>query len=237
MPTGSSRWTTDNNDVYVLALVPDGDLAELEGMAHGMDGAAARAVAEGMVAMAREEAEGDARTWMAETERTVLALGAVDAETVQSGEVNMDPGASDRLVNAIGAGAVAALDACERMRREEAVAPVDCDAGAAYARAGGFTFRREEHEYVADVSACQRAIDRGETYEVCLTNELRRKGKVVGSNPSGAEVPRVPSFGRMRTHLRVRRIPRRFTLCFEGPTRRRTPRTCASGVATPPARA
>ena len=176
-----------NNDVYVLALVPDGDLAELEGMAHGMDGAAARAVAEGMVAMAREEAEGDARTWMAETERTVLALGAVDAETVQSGEVNMDPGASDRLVNAIGAEAVAALDACERMRREEAVAPVDCDAGAAYARAGGFTFRREEHEYVADVSACQRAIDRGETYEVCLTNELRRKGKVVGSNPSGAE--------------------------------------------------
>ena len=177
----------DNNDVYVLALVPDGDLAELEGMAHGMDGAAARAVAEGMVAMAREEAEGDARTWMAETERTVLALGAVDAETVKSGEVNMDPGASDRLVNAIGAGAVAALDACERMRREEAVAPVDCDAGAAYARAGGFTFRREEHEYVADVTACQRAIDRGETYEVCLTNELRRKGKVVGSNPSGAE--------------------------------------------------
>ena len=37
------------------------------------------------------------------------------------------------------------------------------------------------------MSACQRAIDRGETYEVCLTNELRRKGKVVGSNPSGAE--------------------------------------------------
>ena len=41
--------------------------------------AAARAVAEGMVAMAREEAEGDARSWMAETERTVLALGSFDA--------------------------------------------------------------------------------------------------------------------------------------------------------------
>ena len=140
-----------------------------------------RAVAEGMVAMAREEAEGDARSWMAETERTVLALGSFDATRGDSpANEGDDPRRSDSthagLTAAIGARAVAALDACERMRREEATQEGEGskDAGAAYAYEGGFTFRRNRDEYVGDVSACQRAIDSGETYEVCLTNELRR---------------------------------------------------------------
>ena len=47
------------------------------------------------------------------------------------------------LTAAIGARAVAALDACERMRREEATQrrSKGMDAGAAYAYEGGFTFR------------------------------------------------------------------------------------------------
>ena len=197
-----------NDDAYLLALVPDDiDIAGLERTCRGANlGAAARAVAEGMVAMAREEAEGDARSWMAETERTVLALGSFDATRGDSpanekGDVRKSASTTDAgLTAAIGARAVAALDACERMRREEAIREdPGMDAGAAYAYEGGFTFRRDRDEYVGDVSACQRAIDRGETYEVCLTNELARgtdgkrssggDGEVGGSIPAPATAP------------------------------------------------
>ena len=224
-----------NDDVYLLALVPDEiDIAGLEREARGANlGAAARAVAEGMVAMAREEAEGDARSWMAETERTVLALGSFDATRGASpANEGDDPRRSDSthagLTAAIGARAVAALDACERMRREEAAGGVQGegsgDAGAAYAYEGGFTFRRDRDEYVGDVSACQRAIDRGETYEVCLTNELRRtaveRSRVEGDGEVGGSIPAPPRAPDPATLYSVLRrtnpAPYAAFLCFGG---------------------
>ena len=222
-----------NDDVYLLALVPDEiDIAGLEREARGANlGAAARAVAEGMVAMAREEAEGDARSWMAETERTVLALGSFDATRGDSpANEGDDPRRSDSthagLTAAIGARAVAALDACERMRREEATQEGEGskDAGAAYAYEGGFTFRRNRDEYVGDVSACQRAIDRGETYEVCLTNELRRtaveRSRVEGDGEVGGSIPAPPRAPDPATLYSVLRrtnpAPYAAFLCFGG---------------------
>ena len=222
-----------NDDVYLLALVPDEiDIAGLEREARGANlGAAARAVAEGMVAMAREEAEGDARSWMAETERTVLALGSFDATRGDSpANEGDDPRRSDSthagLTAAIGARAVAALDACERMRREEATQEGEGskDAGAAYAYEGGFTFRRNWDEYVGDVSACQRAIDRGETYEVCLTNELRRtaveRSRVEGDGEVGGSIPAPPRAPDPATLYSVLRrtnpAPYAAFLCFGG---------------------
>ena len=222
-----------NDDVYLLALVPDEiDIAGLEREARGANlGAAARAVAEGMVAMAREEAEGDARSWMAETERTVLALGSFDATRSDSpANEGDDPRRSDSthagLTAAIGARAVAALDACERMRREEATQEGEGskDAGAAYAYEGGFTFRRNRDEYVGDVSACQRAIDRGETYEVCLTNELRRtaveRSRVGGDGEVGGSIPAPPRAPDPATLYSVLRrtnpAPYAAFLCFGG---------------------
>ena len=221
-----------NDDVYLLALVPDEiDIAGLEREARGANlGAAARAVAEGMVAMAREEAEGDARSWMAETERTVLALGSFDATRGDSpANEGDDPRRSDSthagLTVAIGARAVAALDACERMRREEATQEGEGskDAGAAYAYEGGFTFRRNRDEYVGDVSACQRAIDRGETYEVCLTNELRRTAvegsRVEGDGEVGGSIPapRAPDPATLYSVLRrTNPAPYAAFLCFGG---------------------
>ena len=222
-----------NDDVYLLALVPDEiDIAGLEREARGANlGAAARAVAEGMVAMAREEAEGDARSWMAETERTVLALGSFDATRGDSpANEGDDPRRSDSthagLTAAIGARAVAALDACERMRREEATQEGEGskDAGAAYAYEGGFTFRRDRDEYVGDVSACQRAIDRGETYEVCLTNELRRtaveRSRVEGDGEVGGSIPAPPRAPDPATLYSVLRrtnpAPYAAFLCFGG---------------------
>ena len=222
-----------NDDVYLLALVPDEiDIAGLEREARGANlGAAARAVAEGMVAMAREEAEGDARSWMAETERTVLALGSFDATRSDSpANEGDDPRRSDSthagLTAAIGARAVAALDACGRMRREEATQEGEGskDAGAAYAYEGGFTFRRNRDEYVGDVSACQRAIDRGETYEVCLTNELRRtaveRSRVEGDGEVGGSIPAPPRAPDPATLYSVLRrtnpAPYAAFLCFGG---------------------
>ena len=222
-----------NDDVYLLALVPDEiDIAGLEREARGANlGAAARAVAEGMVAMAREEAEGDARSWMAETERTVLALGSFDATRGDSpANEGDDPRRSDSthagLTAAIGARAVAALDACGRMRREEATQEGEGskDAGAAYAYEGGFTFRRNRDEYVGDVSACQRAIDRGETYEVCLTNELRRtaveRSRVEGDGEVGGSIPAPPRAPDPATLYSVLRrtnpAPYAAFLCFGG---------------------
>ena len=222
-----------NDDVYLLALVPDEiDIAGLEREARGANlGAAARAVAEGMVAMAREEAEGDARSWMAETERTVLALGSFDATRSDSpANEGDDPPRSDSthagLTAAIGARAVAVLDACERMRREEATQEGEGskDAGAAYAYEGGFTFRRDRDEYVGDVSACQRAIDRGETYEVCLTNELRRtaveRSRVGGDGEVGGSIPAPPRAPDPATLYSVLRrtnpAPYAAFLCFGG---------------------
>ena len=40
----------------------------------------------------------------------------------------------------------------------------------------GFTWRRDRDEYISDIKASQDAIEAGETYEVCLTNMLRRTG-------------------------------------------------------------
>ena len=40
----------------------------------------------------------------------------------------------------------------------------------------GFKWRRDRDEYISDIKASQDAIEAGETYEVCLTNMLRRTG-------------------------------------------------------------
>ncbi|ACO62362.1 predicted protein [Micromonas commoda] len=138
------------------------------------------------------EAEGDARSWMAETERTVLALGSFDATKANKGD--KQTGSASHTNEA------------------------------AYAYEGGFTFRRDRDEYVGDVQACQRAIDRGETYEVCLTNELRRTvgelslgaggdGEVGGSIPA----PRAPDPATLYSVLRrTNPAPYAAFLCFGG---------------------
>jgi anthranilate/para-aminobenzoate synthase component I len=56
-------------------------------------------------------------------------------------------------------------------------------------RAASFSLRRGREEYIADVEASQRAIDAGETYEVCLTNMMHRKhqGRDGGKGDSQSE--------------------------------------------------
>ena len=150
-----------NDDAYLLALVPDDiDIAGLEREAcRGANlGAAARAVAEGMVAMAREEAEGTRVRGWRRRKGPCSRWGASTRRGANTGfEAAISTGSASHtnegLTAAIGARAVAALDACERMRREEATQEGEGseDAGAAYAYEGGFTFRRDRDEYVGDV--------------------------------------------------------------------------------------
>jgi len=61
----------------------------------------------------------------------------------------------------------------ERTVRElEALAPLPATAGST-AAAAEFTPWRERARYLDDIAACKREIAAGESYEICLTNELR----------------------------------------------------------------
>jgi para-aminobenzoate synthetase len=163
----------DTDDMYLLALVSDA-ASELESLAEGMElHGAANAAATGLCQLAAEEAEAEARVWLSETEARLAALGSSEAAAR----------ALDDSCAAAGAGAMLALQiAREKAAKEAAEAAEDgtsivASSSSAFdpARAG-FRLRRNREAYVADVDAAKALIDAGETYEVCLTNELRRGG-------------------------------------------------------------
>ena len=106
----------DEGDAYVVALVPDA-AAELVEYAAGLTGAAA-AVAEGVVRLAEEEAESEARAWMAETERALLALAAEEFAAEERGDDRGSDESAD--VDPADAAAAAATAAARRMRDEDA---------------------------------------------------------------------------------------------------------------------
>ena len=65
----------------------------------------------------------------------------------------------------------------ERTVRElKALAPLPAPAGSAAATE--FTPWRERSRYLDDIAACKREIAAGESYEICLTNELRSSAQV-----------------------------------------------------------
>ena len=97
----------DTGDVYAMALVAD-SMAELDELTKGLSGAAA-AVAAGMVELAAEEAEGEARAWLAATERAVLAMQSTEAAAR----------ALDGSCAAAGVPAMMALQAAQRLKAED----------------------------------------------------------------------------------------------------------------------
>ena len=154
-------------DAFVAALVddPSASLREyyVEPLTENENrnglASAARAAAEGVLRMAfqsgaADDAEAAARAWMAETERAVRAMENID--TVETSKVVPRP----RL----------ALDAIRRARLM-AHAP---EPAAGEAAAAGFAPRADRDAYVRAIVASQDFIDAGETYEVCLTNQLVR---------------------------------------------------------------
>ena len=225
-----------NDDAYLLALVPDDiDIAGLERTCRGANlGAAARAVAEGMVAMARRRRRGTrvrgwrrrngpCSRWGASTRR-----GAIHRRTKKATS-------EKRFDNKRGSDGGDWRASGRRAGRVRAHAPRGSHSRRSGAKIGrGSRLRVRGRVHVPPRpgrirrrrAACQRAIDRGETYEVCLTNELARgtdgKRSSGGDGEVGGSIP-APA---------TRRIRRRCTRCFEGPTRRRTPLSCASAAAT-----
>jgi para-aminobenzoate synthetase len=240
----------DEGDAYVMALVPDA-AAELVEYAAGLVGAAA-AVAEGVVRLAEEEAEAEARAWMAETERALLAAQTQTQTDDDEGDDDGDGDGFDRgfdgssraadpadeegvhglAADPADAAAAAATAAARRMRDEDAASDAAGDAASIARRrdpgaAASFTARRNRREYVDDIRASQSAIDRGETYEVCLTNQLTRKGErgrriVQGENgggdgDAGTETPGAPDPATLYSVLRrTNPAPYAAYLCFGG---------------------
>ena len=155
-------------DAFVAALADDpsaalrayvDSLAENENR-NGL-ASAARAAAEGVLRVATDDAEAAARAWMAETERAVLACAEKnDAET-----------SMEKASSAASAAPRLARDAIARARAM-ASAP---EPAAGEAAAAGFAPRADRDAYVRAIVASQDFIDAGETYEVCLTNQLVRQ--------------------------------------------------------------
>ena len=163
-------------DVFVAALADDARAA-LEPYAreatenenrNGLASAAA-AAAEGVLRVAIEDAEADARAWMAETERAVLGCAAGTggrlARTETTG-VERDDAARAPPRPPL------AADALARAR----AAASEPEPAAGDAAAARFAPRAARDAYVRAIRASQGAIDAGETYEVCLTNQLVRGG-------------------------------------------------------------
>ena len=159
-----------------------------------MDGAA-RAVAEGVFELAAEEAEEEARRWLAETELALLAMqrgddeattrrgvaeGVLGAEGAPRARAADDDAAARRAARATRL-ARRAADASRRENENATVEGVSASGDAASRLSGdasfaSFAVRRARDSYVADIERSQAAIDAGETYEVCLTNQLYRRG-------------------------------------------------------------
>ena len=216
----------DEGDAYVVALVPDA-AAELVEYAAGLTGAAA-AVAEGVVRLAEEEAESEARAWMAETERALLALAAEEFAAEERGDDRGSDESAD--VDPADAAAAAATAAARRMRDEDAASDAAGDAASIARRrdpgaAASFVARRNREQYVDDIRASQNAIDRGETYEVCLTNQLTRRGARGGGGSPEKESTETPGRGTpgapdpatlYSTLRRTNPAPYAAYLCFGG---------------------
>ncbi len=164
-----------------------------------MDGAA-RAVAEGVFELAAEEAEEEARRWLAETELALLAMQRGDdeaggcrggaegvgaegagAEGAPRARAPLDDDAAARRAARATRLARRAADASRRENENATGGGVSASGDAASRLSGDATFasfavRRARDSYVADIERSQAAIDAGETYEVCLTNQLYRRG-------------------------------------------------------------
>ena len=146
------------------------------------------------VELAAEEAEEEARRWLAETELALLAMqrGATRGDD-EAGVAEGVLGAEGRQARAPPTHAAArraaratrlarrAADASRRENESATEGGVSASGDAASRLTGDATFasfavRRARDSYVADIERSQAAIDAGETYEVCLTNQLYRRG-------------------------------------------------------------
>ena len=153
-------------DAFVAALTDDPSAAlraYVEPLAENENrnglASAARAAAEGVLRVAADDAEAAARAWMAETERAVLAC-AEKNDTENTGLQNNASSVAPRL-------------APDAIRRARAMASAP-EPAAGEAAAAGFAPRADRDAYVRAIVASQDFIDAGETYEVCLTNQLVR---------------------------------------------------------------
>jgi anthranilate synthase/aminodeoxychorismate synthase-like glutamine amidotransferase len=149
-------------DAYVAALVRD-PRSELQTYVEQLRtnenrnglASAAVAAAEGVLRVASDEAEEKARFWMAETERAVLACASTVSTASAISETNGPRLASDAI----------------RRARSMAVEPEPAEGDAA---AAFFAPRLNRDAYVRAIKQSQEEIYAGETYEVCLTNQLVR---------------------------------------------------------------
>ena len=149
-------------DAYVAALVRDPrselqtyvDTLRTNENRNGLASAAV-AAAEGVLRVASDEAEEKARFWMAETERAVLACASTVSTASTISETVTPRLASDAI----------------RRARSMAVEPEPAEGDAA---AAFFAPRLNRDAYVRAIKQSQEKIYAGETYEVCLTNQLVR---------------------------------------------------------------
>ena len=206
---------------FVAALVDDPSAAlraYVEPLAENENrnglASAARAAAEGVLRVAADDAEAAARAWMAETERAVLAC----AEKNDTENMGLRKNASSVVPRL-------APDAIRAALARDGLAP---EPAAGEAAAAGFAPRADRDAYVRAIVASQDFIDAGETYEVCLTNQLvrgeRTKNEAEERKKSARSALGSKRFPRRRTR-------RRCTRCSAPRTRRPTPRTCASAGA------
>ena len=156
-------------DAFVAALTDDPSAAlraYVEPLAENENrnglASAARAAAEGVLRVAADDAEAAARAWMAETERAVLACADIKNKN-DTENMGLQKNASS----------VVPRLAPDAIRRARAMASAP-EPAAGEAAAAGFAPRADRDAYVRAIVASQDFIDAGETYEVCLTNQLVR---------------------------------------------------------------
>ena len=174
-----------NGDVFVCALVNDvktdlqkyfGDVTENENR-NGLSTAASLA-AEGILTVAIDDAESEARAWMSDMERAVLGCAGGGVANGADTGINTTARGEERETDELKCSSDAPLAFTKALRRANALSKdqtSDTTVSESSWQAAGFTARRDRQQYVSDIIKSQNAIDAGETYEVCLTNQLYRK--------------------------------------------------------------
>ena len=201
-------------DVFIAALAPD-VAAELGSFVsnltsnenrNGLSTAAGEA-AKGVLRVAIDDAEHESRVWLAQTERAVLgcASGGVSEGVTDGVTKGNTPDGVTSTQPSCSAGApvgfTQAMRCASRLASEE-TQTASTDLSGQW-RDAGFVPRRDRDAYVADIIKSQNAIAKGETYEVCLTNQLHRKGTTAGDSDSSS--PKSTNLGDYSDCLPIRK--------------------------------
>ena len=146
-----------------------------------------------------QSGQAEAEAWVAATALRVQALAAASAAAASNG-----PGADNREPAEAVRGAP---EQQPRTLKQQAAQAAQAAQVAQAAVAGAFRQREGRRRYLRNVASCKRALHDGESYEICLTTMLSRRGSRSSSSSNGGAAVLPDAAQLYRTLRRINPAP------------------------------